>query len=136
MVSKCTPISIINLIRKMETINKSIILKQAFNLLKYTLVIVTIVAGADKFTNILTNWENYLNPSIVRILPFSPTVFMMIAGTIEIIAGIIVLVKTEFGGYLVAAWLTLIALSLLASFNYADVAVRDIQTSKDFCKHL
>lgn len=89
-------------------------------------VIVPIVAGADKFTNLLTDWEQYLNPTIINLLPFSGATFMAIVGIIEIIAGLIVLKKSYFGGYLVAAWLTLIALSLLASFNYLDVAVRDL----------
>lgn len=99
---------------------------QTFRLLKFTFVIVPIVAGADKFTNLLTNWEQYLNPSIVSLLPFPASTFMMVAGVIEIIAGIIVLRKAEIGGYIVAAWLTLIALTLLAGFNYVDVAVRDL----------
>ena len=51
---------------------------------------------------------------------------MMIVGVIEIIAGIIVLKRAEIGGYIVAAWLTVIALTLLASFSYVDVAVRDL----------
>jgi uncharacterized membrane protein HdeD (DUF308 family) len=51
---------------------------------------------------------------------------MMIVGIIEIAAGIIVLKKTEIGGYIVAGWLTGIALTLLISFNYVDVAVRDL----------
>ncbi len=101
-------------------------MKPTFSLLKYTFVIVPIVAGADKFTNILTDWEKYINPVILKLLPFSPSVFMMIVGVIEIIAGIIVLTKTEIGGYIVAAWLTLIAITLLAGFNYVDVAVRDL----------
>ena len=101
-------------------------LTQTFNLLKYTFGIVPIVAGTDKFTNLLTNWEQYINPSIASILPFSASVFMMIVGVIEIIAGIIVLIETEIGGYIVAAWLTVIALTLLAGFNYLDVAVRDL----------
>lgn len=88
--------------------NKS--LTQTFNLLKYTFVIVPIVAGADKFTNLLTHWEQYLNPSIAGMLPFSASVFMMIVGVIEIVAGII----------------TLIALTLLLGFNFIDVAVRDL----------
>ncbi len=104
--------------------NKS--LTQTFNLLKYTFGIVPIVAGADKFTNILTNWEQYINPSIAEMLPFSTSVFMMIVGIIEIVAGIIVLKKTEFGGYIVASWLTVIALTLLLGFNYVDVAIRDL----------
>ena len=110
----------------MESTIKIQSLKQTFNLLKYTFVIVPIVAGADKFTNFLTNWEQYIHPGIVDLLPFSGHTFMMIVGVIEIIAGIIVLKKTELGGYIVAAWLTLIALSLLASFSYLDVAVRDL----------
>ncbi len=99
---------------------------QTFRLLKFTFVIVPIVAGADKFTNLLTNWEQYLNPSLADLLPFPASTFMMIVGIIEIIAGIIVLKKAEIGGYIVAAWLTSIALTLLAGFSYVDVAVRDL----------
>lgn len=102
------------------------LLKQTFNLLKYTFVIVPIVAGVDKFTNLLAHWEQYINPSIAGMLPFSAATFMMIVGVIEITAGIIVLRKPEIGGYIVAAWLTVIALTLLLGFNYVDVAVRDL----------
>lgn len=35
-------------------------------------------------------------------------------------------VQPEIGGYIVAAWLTLIALTLLIGFDYVDVAVRDL----------
>jgi len=110
----------------MESIHSNQSLVKIFNLLKFTFVIVPVVAGADKFTNLLTNWEQYLNPSIASLLPFSASTFMMIVGVIEIIAGIIVLKKAEIGGYIVAAWLTAIALTLLAGFNYVDVAVRDL----------
>jgi uncharacterized membrane protein YphA (DoxX/SURF4 family) len=106
------------------TLNKPV--SATFNLLRITFGIVPIVAGLDKFTDILTHWENYLNPSIANMLPFSPHLFMMIVGVIEIIAGIIVFIKPAVGGYIVAAWLTLIALTLLASGNYLDVAVRDL----------
>src|SRR5690606_25783671 len=91
-----------------------------------TFVIVPIVAGADKFTNLLTQWDQYINPSVANLLPFSPSVFMMVVGVIEMVAGVIVLKKSEIGGYIVAAWLTVIALSLLAGFNYVDIAVRDL----------
>ena len=99
-------------------------IKPTYTLLRLTFGIVPIVAGLDKFTNILTNWEQYLNPSLGAILPISGGTFMMIVGIIEIAAGIIVLYKTEIGAYIVSAWLTLIALSLLISFSSVDVAVR------------
>ncbi len=107
----------------MET-NQTI--RSVFNILKLTFGIVPIVAGFDKFTNLLTNWENYLHPGLASMLPFTPHTFMMIVGVIEIIAGLLVLAKPAIGGYVVAAWLTLIALTLLASGNYFDVAVRDL----------
>ncbi len=97
-----------------------------FNVLRFTFGIVPIVAGLDKFTNLLTNWENYLHPGLASMFPFAPHIFMMIVGVIEIIAGLIVLAKPAIGGYIVMAWLTLIALTLLASGNYLDVAVRDL----------
>jgi len=110
----------------MESSNLQQAIKPTFNLLKLTFGLVPIVAGLDKFTNLLTNWEQYINPSIGGMLPFSGHTFMMIVGVIEIVAGIIVLKKTEIGGYIVSAWLALIALTLLASFSYVDVAVRDL----------
>ena len=110
----------------METLSTNQAIKPIVNILKLTYGIVPIVAGLDKFTDLLTHWENYLHPGIAGMLPFEPHTFMMIVGVIEIIAGTIVLAKPAIGGYIVTAWLTLIALTLLASGNYLDVAVRDL----------
>ncbi len=96
------------------------------NLLKYTFGLVPIVAGLDKFTNILTNWSQYISEGFAEMLPFEPTTFMMIVGVIEIIAGILVLTKTKIGAYVVSGWLVAIALTLIFSWSYIDVAVRDI----------
>lgn len=94
--------------------------------LKYTFGIVPIVAGLDKFTNLLTDWSHYLAPGIGEMLPFSVGTFFVIVGIIEIIAGIIVFVRPVIGGYIVMVWLLLIALTLLFSGSYLDVAVRDV----------
>ena len=110
----------------METLSTNQTITPVFNILRLTYGILPVVAGADKFTDLLTRWENYIHPGIAAMLPFAPHTFMMIVGVIEIIAGIIVFVKPAVGGYIVAAWLTLIALTLLASGNYLDVAVRDL----------
>jgi uncharacterized membrane protein YphA (DoxX/SURF4 family) len=105
-------------------------LDQAWWVLKLTLGLVPIVAGADKFFNILTNWENYLHPLVPRILHVQPVTFMHIVGIIEIVAGIVVLTKfTRWGAYIVMLWLIGIALQLLVRFAYVDVAVRDIVIS-------
>jgi hypothetical protein len=97
-----------------------------YNILRITFVIVPVVAGIDKYTNVLTDWDKYLNPTLAGLLPFSAEVFMRIAGAIEVLAGIFVLLKPSEGGLVVAAWLALIALTLIAGGNYLDVAVRDL----------
>ncbi len=94
--------------------------------LKYTFGLVPIVAGLDKFTNILTNWSQYISEGFAGMLPFEPTTFMMIVGVIEIVAGVLVLTKTKIGAYVVSAWLVAIALTLIFSWTYVDVAVRDL----------
>lgn len=94
-------------------------------LLKYVFIIVPIVAGLDKFFNILVPWDSYLAPSTLEILPFSGETFMRIVGIIEIIAGIIVAIRTQIGAYIVSIWLLLIAMSLIFTWWHPDVAVRD-----------
>ena len=110
----------------METLNSNQTVRSVVGLLRITFGLVPIVAGADKFFNLLTNWEADLNPDIAGMLPFTPHIFMRIVGLIEIIAGLIVLTKPAIGGYIVAAWLTLIAISLVAGGDHYDIAVRDI----------
>jgi uncharacterized membrane protein YphA (DoxX/SURF4 family) len=105
------------------------IVKSVWFILKLTFGIVPIVAGLDKFTNLLVDWEIYLHPGIAGMIPFSPHTFMIIVGIIEIIAGILVFVNPAIGGYVVMAWLICIALTLLASGKYYDVAVRDLTMS-------
>ena len=99
--------------------------KQLQNTLRLTFGIVPIVAGLDKFTNLLTNWVDYLGNNR-EILPVDAMVFMKIVGIIEIVAGIIVLLRPLIGAYIVMAWLICIALQLIIGGHYFDVAVRDL----------
>src|SRR5699024_9566345 len=92
------------------------------SILKYTFGLVPIVAGLDKFTNVLTNWSQYVSEGFAGMLPFEPSTFMMLVGVIEIIAGVLVLTKTKIGAYVVAGWLTAIALTLIFSWSYVDIA--------------
>lgn len=98
----------------------------AINLLRYTYAIVPIVAGLDKFTHLLTDWNKYLAPAVANILPFSPDTFMSMVGVIEIIAGVLVLIKPKLGSLIVCLWLVGIAINLLLTGEYFDVAVRDL----------
>ena len=87
-----------------------------------------IIAGIDKYFNKLPDWEMYLSPMAVKILPVTPTTFMHIVGVIEIIAGLIVLSRwTKFGGYLVMLWLLGITVNLLTTGMFYDLAMRDVE---------
>ncbi|MBX3379087.1 MAG: DoxX family membrane protein [Phycisphaeraceae bacterium] len=88
--------------------------------------LVPIIAGADKFTNVLTDWSKYLPGFMTNVVPVSPHTFMMGVGVIEIVAGLAVLtVLPRLGAYVVALWLVLIAGAVTITGFY-DIAVRDL----------
>jgi hypothetical protein len=94
--------------------------------LKYLFGLVPIVAGLDKFTNFLADWEAYLNPMVLRIIPVTAHQFMLAVGVIEIIAGVLVLAKPRVGGFIVMAWMLAIAAQLVLWGRFLDIAVRDV----------
>jgi uncharacterized membrane protein YphA (DoxX/SURF4 family) len=103
---------------------------KAQQLLRVIYGFVPIVAGIDKFFNLLTDWTKYINSTVQSVLPFSATTFMHVVGVIEVVAGLIVLSRfSALGAYIVSAWLAAIAVSLIASGHYLDVAVRDLVMS-------
>jgi uncharacterized membrane protein YphA (DoxX/SURF4 family) len=98
----------------------------ATSLLRYTFALVPILAGLDKFALLLTDWSKYLAPVVTDVIPLQPDTFMHIVGVIEILAGVLVLVKPKIGALVVSLWLVGIAFNLLLSGQYFDVAVRDL----------
>jgi hypothetical protein len=85
-----------------------------------------VIAGIDKFSNLITSWEQYLNPMFLNLVPLNAASFMHIVGVIEIAAGILVFAKPRLGGFVVMAWLIAIALQLIVWGRYLDIAVRDL----------
>ena len=70
--------------------------------------------GADKFFNLLTNWEHYLAPWVVSLIPLRSHTAMLIVGVIEIVAGLAVGIKPRYAAYVVALWLAGIIVNLLS----------------------
>jgi uncharacterized membrane protein YphA (DoxX/SURF4 family) len=87
--------------------------------------VVPIVAGLDKFTDLLVDWTKYLAPFIAHAVP--PRGFMLVVGIIEIVAGIGVLFTpwTKLFATIVGLWLLGISVDLIIA-GYYDIAVRDI----------
>ena len=89
-----------------------------------------ILAGLDKFFNLLTNWQMYLNPLAPRLLHIQPATFMHLVGVVEILVGIAVLTRyTRYAAYIVMIWLWCIAANLVSQWAFVDVAVRDVEIS-------
>ncbi|HET6560441.1 MAG TPA: hypothetical protein VFG72_01070 [Marmoricola sp.] len=98
---------------------------RAYAMLRTVFVIAPIAFGLDKFAELLTNWEAYLAPWINDIVPGTAHQAMLAVGVIEVVAGILVAVRPDIGGYVVAAWLAGIILNLVTMGEYLDVALRD-----------
>ena len=102
-------------------------LKTAWMTSRIALGLLAFLAGVDKFLNVLTNWEQYVSPLAARMLPFSATTFMHIVGVVEILVGLAILTKaTRLGAYVAMVWLLSIAINLLMTGKYFDIAVRDV----------
>ncbi len=99
--------------------------RQAYQLLHWGFVAAPVIAGLDKFTHLLTDWDAYVAPIVARQLGGAVHGFMLVVGVIEIAAGLLVAVRPRIGAYVVAAWLVGIIGNLLLSGRYFDIALRD-----------
>jgi hypothetical protein len=87
-----------------------------------------IITGIDKYFNKLADWGMYLSPLATKVVPVSATTFMHVIGVVEIIAGLIVLSRwTKLGSYIVMFWLVGIAVNLLTTGMFYDLAMRDVE---------
>lgn len=86
------------------------------------------LAGLDKFFDILANWEMYLSPLALKVLPVSAGTFMRAVGVIEMIVGLAILTRwTRLGAYVAMLWLIAIAINLVSTGMFFDLAVRDLE---------
>lgn len=100
--------------------------KQARAILRMGFVAAPILAGADKFFDLMTDWEDYLAPEVVRRSPVKAHTLMRAAGAVEIAAGLLVAAKPKWGGAVVAAWLAGIIGNLALRRRAWDIALRDL----------
>jgi len=103
-------------------------LDQSWWILRIGLGVGPFLAGLDKYFNLLTYWPKYISPLALKMLPFSGQTFMHIVGVIEMIVGLAILTKwTRLGAYVASAWLLAIALNLVSTGMFFDIAVRDVE---------
>jgi len=100
--------------------------RDARTLLQVGFTVLPIAAGADKFAHVLTDWGKYVAPWFQDLLPIGTGSFMGLVGVVEIAAGLTVALRPRVGAWIVAGWLGVIVLNLLALPEYWDVAARDV----------
>lgn len=102
---------------------------QAYRTLLLGFTVAPIVAGLDKFFDLLVDWNKYLPGVVNHLVGGHGHALMMVVGTIEIAAGIGVALRPRIFSYVVAAWLWGIIINLLLIPGYFDVALRDFGLS-------
>jgi uncharacterized membrane protein YphA (DoxX/SURF4 family) len=98
---------------------------QAFWLMRIGYTVLPIAMGIDKFFNSMVYWPKYLAGWIDNIAPGTAQQFMYFVGAVEILAGVLVLVKPRYAAYIVAAWLAGIVINLWSSPGWYDIGLRD-----------
>lgn len=94
--------------------------------LRWTYGLIPLLAGLDKFLNLLADWPSYVSPAMEAVLPVAPETFMLLVGVIEIGVGLMILTRwVREGAWLACGWLVLIAVNLILA-GFLDVAVRDL----------
>ena len=98
---------------------------QAFMALRIGYTVLPIAMGIDKFFNAMVYWPKYLADWLDNIMPGTAQQFMYFVGGVEILAGLLVLLKPRYAAYIVAAWLAGIVINLFSYGEWYDIAVRD-----------
>lgn len=96
-------------------------------LLNTTFALLFILVGVDKFFNIITQWQQFINPMLLHVMPLSVSSFLHIFGLIQIIIGIAFLsrwhMQAMYAGLLM---LIVILINLVFMRQTAIVLVHDL----------
>lgn len=95
----------------------------AFRILRLGFTVAPILFGLDKFSNIMTDWTEFLPGFVTDAV--SGSLVMGIVGVIEIAAGIGVWLRPKIFAFVVAAWLGVIIVTLIIAGDFWDIALRD-----------
>ena len=99
-----------------------------FGLLRHSYAVASVLLGADKFLHLLVDWDKYVAPALKRGRLDGGHIYMVGAGIIEILAGLLIWVAPRYGAYVIAALHLIFAASILIALqrSYFDVAARDL----------
>ena len=111
----------------MNDANEQKVIESVWWTLRISFGLLPLLAGLDKFLNLLVYWPKYIAPIFATMMPLTAPHFMHLVGVIEIVAGVGLLFTawSKVFALVVAGWLTCIAINLIAG-KFFDIAVRDL----------
>jgi uncharacterized membrane protein len=105
------------------TITQTTSSSNAYRVLRLGFTVAPILFGLDKFTNLMTDWTDFLPGFVTDVV--SGTAVMAVVGVVEIVAGIGVWLRPRIFAWVVAAWLGVIIVTLALAGSFWDIALRD-----------
>lgn len=105
--------------------NKKLIY-QAFTVLQSSLVAVPLLAGMDKFVEVIGNWTAYLAPVFPQMMGTTPVFFIHMVGAFEIVLALGLALMPRFFSYVLLAWMGIIIANLLLLGGHLDIVLINI----------
>lgn len=98
----------------------------AYRLLHIPFGLIPILTGVDKWIYAITDWDTRVSQALVQLFQTTPTNVARGMGVVEIVLGLLVLIRPVVGAKLLAIMLFLSALnSFVLPWRAWDVAIRD-----------
>jgi hypothetical protein len=107
--------------------------EKAYRALHVGFVALPLIAGVDKFANEITNWGQYLAPSIPGLFSMNGSTFMLGVGVFELCLGIGLVLKPRLFADIFSAYLLAIIVNFMIYGAYFDVALFDFALAAGAC---
>ena len=95
-------------------------------LLQYAIGGIIVIEGIDKYLNLLADWKDYAAWQLVSIAPITMGQFLAVLGVVEIIVGLVFLLRPSIGGWLVAGLMLGIIINLLILGKYYNLITLNV----------
>jgi hypothetical protein len=112
--------------REAEPVRRSEV-RQAYELLRFALVALPLATGADKIAelDLLAWWGGWLAPRLAALSPLASRDILRIAGMAEASIAALVMLRPRVGANVLAAWLALMIVDVVALGGHALVVALD-----------
>lgn len=95
---------------------------QALRLLQIGYAGLFLFSGTDKFIQRMVDWPSYFAPAVSRPIPTHLSTVTTMAGIVELVCALLIVVKPSIGAYAAALWIAALSVNLALGGHYFMVA--------------